>query len=71
MSASVAASWRSTVTNVPSLTKGVSTAVTAMTTLGLLLRFRDMAISEHGGENGDNTEAEATLVSLLAMVPVE
>ncbi|KAG0048856.1 hypothetical protein BGZ83_006254 [Gryganskiella cystojenkinii] len=69
MSASIAASWRSTVTNVPSLTKGVSTAVTAMTTLGLLLRFRDMAISERGGENAANSDAEATLVSLLAMVP--
>ncbi|KAF9169331.1 hypothetical protein BGX20_010460, partial [Mortierella sp. AD010] len=76
-SAAISSTWRSTFTNVPPLTKTISTAMTVMTTLGLLLRFRDMAMLNYADQDAPNTNpsssftnAEATLVPLLALVPV-
>ncbi|KAF9940307.1 hypothetical protein BGZ67_007937 [Mortierella alpina] len=77
MSSAAASSWRSTFSNVPPLTKTVSTAMTVMTVLGFVLRFRDMAIaSQHTDDTASPdpdpsyASAEASLVPLLAMVPV-
>ncbi|KAF9360869.1 hypothetical protein BGX26_007286 [Mortierella sp. AD094] len=77
MSSAAISSWRSTFTNVPPLTKTISTAMTVMTTLGLLLRFRDMAMLGHVDQDAPNSgasssfsNAEATLIPLLALVPV-
>ncbi|KAF9082908.1 hypothetical protein BGX23_011964 [Mortierella sp. AD031] len=73
---SQSSSWRSTFTNVPPLTKSVSTAMTVMTALGLALRLRDsMALLGHGdAPENDSSEyagnSEAILVPLLALVPV-
>ncbi|KAG0006123.1 hypothetical protein BGZ80_010898 [Entomortierella chlamydospora] len=76
-SAAISSTWRSTFTNVPPLTKTISTAMTVMTTLGLLLRFRDMAMLNYADQDAPNTDpsssftnAEATLIPLLALVPV-
>ncbi|KAF9132033.1 hypothetical protein BGW39_000891 [Mortierella sp. 14UC] len=69
-------SWKATFTNVPPLTKSVSTAMTIMTALGLLVRVRDLLIQVHtGGDNDDGSGAsdyssETTFVSLVALVPV-
>ncbi|KAG0043868.1 hypothetical protein BGZ83_010947 [Gryganskiella cystojenkinii] len=70
MSAAAASSWRSTFTSVPPLTKSVVTAMTVMTSLGLLLRFRDMALAGSIEEGDISPDSESSLISLLAMVPV-
>ncbi|KAI8599352.1 eukaryotic integral membrane protein-domain-containing protein, partial [Dissophora ornata] len=75
MSSAAVSSWKSTFTNVPPLTKSVSTAMTVMTALGLALRFRDMALARHLDDDASDsgpayTAAEAALIPLLAMVPV-
>ncbi|KAG0033267.1 hypothetical protein BGZ82_006191 [Podila clonocystis] len=54
-------SWKSTFTNVPPLTKSISTGMTIMSSLGFALRFRDLT---------SESDAEGTLTQLLAMVPV-
>ncbi|KAF9207674.1 hypothetical protein BGZ49_010783 [Haplosporangium sp. Z 27] len=75
MSSAAVSSWRSTFTNVPPLTKSISTGMTVMTVLGLVLRFRDMAMLGYSDEDSTNTggstfaNAEATLIPLLALVP--
>ncbi|KAG9064090.1 hypothetical protein KI688_003270 [Linnemannia hyalina] len=71
---SQSSSWRSTFTNVPPLTKSVSTAMTVMTALGMALRFRDsMALIGHGDAPADSPDypgnSEDILVPLLALVP--
>ncbi|KAG0312647.1 hypothetical protein BGZ99_009354 [Dissophora globulifera] len=77
MSSPAVSSWKSTFTNVPPLTKSVSTAVTVMTALGLVLRFRDMALLNHAdndtlidADGNVYQAAEDALVPLLALVPV-
>ncbi|KAF8986440.1 hypothetical protein BGZ46_003547 [Entomortierella lignicola] len=75
MSSAAVSSWKSTFTNVPPLTKSISTGMTVMTVLGLVLRFRDMAMLGYSDEDSTNTggstfaNAEATLIPLLALVP--
>ncbi|KAF9578540.1 hypothetical protein BGW38_005605 [Lunasporangiospora selenospora] len=65
-----AASWKSTFSNVPSLTKSVSTAMTLMTFLGLALRFRDFLITRQGTpEDPYTSDSEGALIPLLAVVP--
>ncbi|KAF9083366.1 hypothetical protein BGX23_011555 [Mortierella sp. AD031] len=68
-------SWKATFSNVPPLTKSVSTSMTIMTALGLLVRARDLLILSYtGGDSGDegvsSSSSEDTIVPLLAMVPV-
>ncbi|KAF8939842.1 hypothetical protein BGZ58_008574 [Dissophora ornata] len=75
MSSAAVSSWKSTFTNVPPLTKSVSTAMTVMTALGLALRFRDMALARHLDDDASDsgpayTAAEAALIPLLAMFAV-
>ncbi|KAF9963766.1 hypothetical protein BGZ70_007197 [Mortierella alpina] len=77
MTSAAASSWRSTFSNVPPLTKSVSTAMTVMTALGFVLRFRDMALASHHTDDSASPDpdasyagAEASLIPLLAMVPV-
>ncbi|KAG0300821.1 hypothetical protein BGZ98_008842 [Dissophora globulifera] len=77
MSSPAVSSWKSTFTNVPPLTKSVSTAVTVMTALGLVLRFRDMALLSHAdsdtlidADGNVYQAAEDALIPLLALVPV-
>ncbi|KAF9109923.1 hypothetical protein BGX27_007001 [Mortierella sp. AM989] len=70
MSSAISASWRSTLTNVPPLTKTVATAMTVLTALGLAFRFRDLAISDHETEGSTYVNSEAALIPLLALVPV-
>ncbi|KAF9323295.1 hypothetical protein BG006_001592 [Podila minutissima] len=60
-SSSGLSSWKSTFTNVPPLTKSISTGMTVMSSLGFALRFRDLT---------SESDAEGTLTQLLAMVPV-
>ncbi|KAF9389072.1 hypothetical protein CPB97_012035 [Podila verticillata] len=60
-SSSGLSSWKSTFTNVPPLTKSISTAMTVMSSLGFALRFRDLT---------SDADAEGTLTQLIAMVPV-
>ncbi|KAH7049958.1 eukaryotic integral membrane protein-domain-containing protein [Linnemannia elongata] len=73
---SQSSSWRSTFTNVPPLTKSVSTAMTVMTALGMALRLRDsMALIGHGDapvtDSPDySSNSEDILIPLLALVPV-
>ncbi|KAK3822149.1 MAG: eukaryotic integral membrane protein-domain-containing protein [Linnemannia gamsii] len=73
---SQSSTWRSTFTNVPPLTKSVSTAMTVMTALGLALRLRDsMAFIGHGDAPVDDSPgyaggSEDFLIPLLALVPV-
>ncbi|KAF9565165.1 hypothetical protein EC968_004224 [Mortierella alpina] len=76
MTSAAASSWRSTFSNVPPLTKSVSTAMTVMTALGFVLRFKDMAVANYHGDDGipepepADSGAEAVFIPLLAMVPV-
>ncbi|KAF8930380.1 hypothetical protein BGZ58_008276 [Dissophora ornata] len=70
MSSALSASWKATFSNVPPLTKSVSTAMTIMTALGFALRFRDFAISSYGSEESTYADSEFTLIPLLALVPV-
>ncbi|KAF9900200.1 hypothetical protein EC991_007785 [Linnemannia zychae] len=69
-------SWKATFSNVPPLTKSVSTAMTIMTALGLLVRVRDLLIQAHaGGDSDDGSGAsdyssETTFVPLVALIPV-
>lgn len=73
---SQSSSWRSTFTNVPPLTKSVSTAMTVMTALGMALRLRDsMALIGHGNAPATDSpdypgNSEDILIPLLALVPV-
>ncbi|KAF9135415.1 hypothetical protein BG015_003288 [Linnemannia schmuckeri] len=73
---SQSSSWRSTFTNVPPLTKSVSTAMTVMTALGMALRLRDsMALIGHGDAPATDSpdypgSSEEILIPLLALVPV-
>lgn len=53
--------WKSTFTNVPPLTKSISTGMTVMSSLGFALRFRDLT---------SESDAESSLTQLFAMVPV-
>ncbi|KAG0088148.1 hypothetical protein BGZ93_010553 [Podila epicladia] len=57
-SSSGLSSWKSTFTNVPPLTKSISTGMTIMSSLGFALRFRDLT---------SESDAEGTLTQLLAM----
>ncbi|KAF9438362.1 hypothetical protein BGZ76_008392 [Entomortierella beljakovae] len=77
MSSAATSSWRSTLTNVPPLTKTISTAMIVMTALDFALRFRDMAVVDYSDAEAPNNgaapsfvNAEATLIPLVAMVPV-
>ncbi|KAF9332806.1 hypothetical protein BG006_004304 [Podila minutissima] len=67
-------SWKSYFTNVPRLTKTLSTAMTAMSFFGFALRFRDMAVSYRYRNEEEipdiSIDTEATLIHLLAMVPI-
>ncbi|KAG9070059.1 hypothetical protein KI688_009389 [Linnemannia hyalina] len=71
-------SWKATFSNVPPLTKSVSTAMTIMTALGLMVRVRDLLIRTHNGDVGvaDGNVvivvpgSDADFLSLIALVPV-
>ncbi|KAG0279818.1 hypothetical protein BGZ96_001806 [Linnemannia gamsii] len=73
-------SWKATFSNVPPLTKSVSTAMTIMTAVGLLVRVRDLLIQTHTGGDGDGSSdndggvlvhsSEANFLALVALVPV-
>ncbi|KAG0028531.1 hypothetical protein BGZ81_004647 [Podila clonocystis] len=71
---SSAPSWKSYFTNVPRLTKTLSTAMTAMSFFGFALRYRDMAVSYWYRDEEEmpdiSIDTEATLIHLLAMVPI-
>ncbi|KAF9381393.1 hypothetical protein CPC16_009874 [Podila verticillata] len=71
---SSAPSWKSYFTNVPRLTKALSTAMTAITFFGFALRLRDMAIVHRYKDAEEmpdiSIDSEATLIHLLAMVPI-
>ncbi|KAG0038693.1 hypothetical protein BGZ82_011164 [Podila clonocystis] len=71
---SSAPSWKSYFTNVPRLTKTLSTAMTAMSFCGFALRFRDMAVSYRYRDEEEmpdiSIDTEAGLIHLLAMVPI-
>ncbi|KAG0072946.1 hypothetical protein BGZ89_001105, partial [Linnemannia elongata] len=72
--------WKATFSNVPPLTKSVSTAMTVMTALGLLVRVRDLLQIHNGdGDGYADTDgnvfikaptSEATFLPLVALVPV-
>ncbi|KAF9419841.1 hypothetical protein BGZ94_009292 [Podila epigama] len=70
----MASSWKSSFSNVPKLTKSLSTAVTIMSFFGFALRFRDMAYGFWHRNEEEQAEgfanSEALLVHLLAMVPI-
>ncbi|KAF9146848.1 hypothetical protein BGX30_005058 [Mortierella sp. GBA39] len=72
-------SWKATFSNVPPLTKSVSTAMTIMTALGLMVRVRDLLIRTHNGDGDTDADgnvvnmvpgSEANFLSLVALVPV-
>ncbi|KAK3835940.1 MAG: eukaryotic integral membrane protein-domain-containing protein [Linnemannia elongata] len=72
-------SWKATFSNVPPLTKSVSTAMTIMTALGLLIRVRDLLIRTQNGDGDTDTNgnivvlvpgSEASFLPLVALVPV-
>ncbi|KAK5822630.1 eukaryotic integral membrane protein-domain-containing protein [Linnemannia elongata] len=72
--------WKATFSNVPPLTKSVSTAMTIMTALGLLVRVRDLLQIHNGdGDGYADTDgnvfikaptSEANFLPLVALVPV-
>ncbi|KAF9933020.1 hypothetical protein FBU30_006695 [Linnemannia zychae] len=70
---SASPSWKATFSNVPPLTKSVSTAMTIMTLFGLLVRIRDLIIMASNGDDseGDGSSvSETDFISLVALVPV-
>ncbi|KAI8362281.1 eukaryotic integral membrane protein-domain-containing protein [Mortierella sp. GBAus27b] len=69
MSTAHSASWKSSFTSVPPLTKFVATAMTVMTALDFALRFRDLIISGRETEDSPYVNSEAALIPLLAVVP--
>ncbi|KAF8945558.1 hypothetical protein BGZ47_002450 [Haplosporangium gracile] len=71
--------WKATFSNVPPLTKSVSTAMTIMTALGFLVRVRDLLIQTQTGDgdtdNGNSgsvlvPSSETSFLPLVALVPV-
>ncbi|KAG0321255.1 hypothetical protein BGZ99_004043 [Dissophora globulifera] len=70
MSPTLPTSWKATFTNVPPLTKSLSTAITVMTALSFTLRLRDFLISYQKSQDTPYVDSESALIPLLALVPV-
>ncbi|KAG0369763.1 hypothetical protein BGX24_002294 [Mortierella sp. AD032] len=63
-------SWKATFGNVPPLTKSVSTAMTIMTSLGLLVRVRDLLIQAYTGGNDDGSDGVSSGGSDTSFIPL-